>query len=149
LLLLLVVMTVIMQPPKEKKEITPQYFVPAYTYTGSIKPVVSHNSQQRTQKIETRQENSPKINKKYTENTESHEPDKYVKEPQGTLRIGKIKSTNPPVKKEYTKPKSILLDSLNMLKQEQLQELSKARDSEPIYLIGDDNAPADPLIKLM
>lgn len=44
---------------------------------------------------------------------------------------------------------SIMALSMNMLQQNQKQMLSSLRNSEPIYLIGDDHQPADPLIKLI
>jgi TonB family protein len=59
-----------------------------------------------------------------------------------------LKKSVLPQKKSLSKA-SILALTYKILHQEQYQALSQPKEEEPIYLIGDDNAVSDPLIKLI
>jgi len=147
LLLLCIFIVITFQPMKEKEKQrkSPHLFVPSYVYTGAIKPIAQqHRMQmQNAQPAESKEsaQNSTSIQNK--ENMISK-----VSTENAILHMQK-KQKKVTAEKSNRDQKSMLLASLNMLKQDQLKEISKPRESEPIYLIGDDNEPADPLIKLM
>lgn len=123
------------------KHPTPNEFVPAYTYTGSIKPIMQHPTAQPKQQTEsqpTPAENTAEKTVTSAENIQKTD----------AIPLQKInKKTS--VSKHQPRQPSLLAASFDMLQDQQLQDVSKARDAEPIYLIGDDSSPADPLVKLM
>ena len=148
LLLLLAVLILMARKPEETVEKTlPQNYVPAYTYTGSIKPATPQQAVQSTQTKESHP-NPEKIIS--PEKEESSESIQSVEHTSSTFEAPKVVKKIP-VKKIRNKPlqKSLLSASFDMLKQEQLQEISTKGEADPIYMIGDDSQPADPLIKLL
>ena len=137
------------------KRLLPNHFVPAYTYTGSIKPSMSHPVSRNQPTIEAVTEKKipatqPESNTiKSTESLQKNSdltPDSVKSD--NLIPIKKIskKHTSPSAKLNAS---SLLSASFDAIKADQLREVSESKDSEPIYLIGDDNSPADPLIKLM
>lgn len=156
-LLVLICMFVLIMKPLEKTEKKkepkrlPNHYVPAYTYTGSIKPAMLSKSLSKNDSPthNNTQNNSQSQNNnisKATENTESEQ--QQTSHPQGVLHVQKIPKKKPTVTYK-PQQQSMLAASFNMLKEDQLKEVSKTKEAEPIYLIGDDSHPADPLIKLM
>lgn len=148
ILLFIIVIILMTQKSKEKQELLlPHNYVPAYTYQGSIKPSTSQPAAKSTEN----KENKPNLSKVITpEKEESSESIQSVKNSSSNFETPEI-TNDIPVKKIRNTPvqKSMLTASFDMLKQEQLQELSRHGDAEPIYMIGDDSRPADPLIKLL
>jgi len=159
LLLLCILSIVALKPEPEKiQQQPPHYFVPAYTYTGSIKPSTPSRPQkqsiQKNESIqnETTQSNNKSDNKLANkfETPETAENIQSIKHTQSKLLVPKIAKKTPTLKKKPVSfQQSLLADSFNMLRDDQMREVTKKREAEPIYLIGDDHAPADPLIKLM
>jgi len=136
LLLLLSILTLMTSTPEqENKHSLPHYFVPAYTYTGSIKPSAAVQKNQRNIQGEKREsaENTEKMQS--VEHTES--------------RVSVAKALNKIPTKRIHRQKSFLSASFDMLKDEQMREVSQKTEADPIYMIGDDSQPADPLIKLL
>lgn len=153
LLLFIAIISFITLPDKPEKspELThklPHDYVPAYTYTGSIKPSFSSRPQQTAPKTQPAETAPVKPAKNITENSPAVESYQNAKHSQSVIQVKKIK-TPMPAPKKTRQVKSLLSDSLNLLREDQMRDLTKARESEPIFLIGDDSAPADPLIKLM
>ncbi len=144
LLLFLAVISLITKPETQKNKPLPHYYVPAYTYTGSIKP--SAAAQQST----AAKQQTSSAKQITAESVEQPESIETVKQTESTLQFPKD-TKKIPVKKTAPAPiqKSLLSSSFDMLKSEQMQEVSKKTESEPIYMIGDDSQPADPLIKLL
>lgn len=156
LLLLLALLTLMTKPSeREKSKPLPHDYVPAYTYTGSIKPsqtrqqspdIQKTESSPQTSKAEIPDKQSPKEN---TENIQS------VEHTESSLSVPKILKKAPMKKvrelsqKKAPHQKSLLASTFNMLKDEQMREVTQKDESEPIYMIGDDSMPADPLIKLL
>ncbi|MBX3709421.1 MAG: TonB family protein [Gammaproteobacteria bacterium] len=148
LLLLSILVIMVFQPPrKEKKEKVPHYYVPSYTYTGSIKPSTIKQNTKNMQTVE----NTPSNIKNTNNNTKDIEQIQSVKHTENTLHVQKVQKFQKKnkLRRIQSIQPSLLAASFEMLRQEQLREVTKARERDPIYLIGDDNAPADPLIKLM
>lgn len=148
LLLLLAFLTLMTAKPRQKEEEPPlpHYYVPAYTYTGSIKPSSA------VQKSQSHQKNASQPKTKVserTDTTENTEQMQSVENTLSTLRVPKILKKMPAEKISKPIRKSFLADSFNMLKEDQMREVSEKKESEPIYMIGDDSQPADPLIKLL
>lgn len=121
--------------------------VPAYTYTGSIRPTFQspQQAQAKQQKVKKTSNNKPLNQSEKTRHTKELSKTKPAKE---TVYL------NDSLQKKPASPTrhfggSLLSSSLNQLKQEQVHAVTHPRDKEPVYLIGDDNAAADPLIKLM
>jgi TonB family protein len=143
LLFLLLIKLISMPSTQQEQQRTPNQYVPAYTYTGSIKPSLSRPASQPKQTTQP-QERKPQETK-YQE-TKTQSP------PENTHERNAIplqKSSQQTSLAHQLPSSSLLADSFNMLKQDQLRDVSKGRDAEPIYLIGNDNAPSDPLVKLM
>lgn len=159
LLLLLSMITVItFQPEEEQPHKTPQYFVPAYTYTGSIKPTVTQNHSTASQNQPVKEntataqnaENSPPSTSKLETTTEQKtDPIENTTSPHGILRAQKKPQTQTAAKRKPVHEPNLLAASMNMLKQEQLNDVTKTRSEDPVYLVGDDSEPADPLVKLL
>lgn len=127
----------------------PHEFVPAYTYTGSIKPSPAVQKSQSAQKNESR---STALKTKVSERkdtTENAEQMQSVENSLSSLRVPKILKKMPAQKVSKPIRKSFLADSFNMLRDDQMREVSEKKEAEPIYMIGDDSQPADPLIKLL
>lgn len=154
-LLALIYLLMLMMSPTEKTETKkkppqqlPHHYVPAYTYTGSIKPSTLKPSSSVTSKktLSSNESNTPAKNiTKPIENLESaQQPD----HPQGQLHVQKA-TKKTPITRYKPQQQSMLAASFDALKEDHLKEISKAKESEPIYLIGDDSHPADPLIKLL
>jgi TonB family protein len=136
-------------PPEEKSKAfnTPTPVVPAYTYTGSIKP---SSPGQATQNSHNPEKSTATNNEKAARATK---PSEHLEKISSLNKTGDLA----PSVKRMPKPKtktaitsaSLLADSFNMLKEDQLKEMTQSNEYEPIHLIGDDDAPADPLIKLI
>lgn len=142
-----------LQPPliKKKQEKLPHYYVPSYTYTGSIKPSVNNLNIQHKQVMKNSLPTDPKkINQKTDKNIETKKAQDATFR-KSTLYLQKIQKFKQEIKPKKARlpQQSLLAASFEMMKQEQLKEVTKTRENEPIYLIGDDNAPADPLVKLI
>lgn len=154
LVALIFLFTLIKTPLKTldtKPQPTPNHFVPAYTYTGSIKPSTQHAQKAQAQSVtsppqQKQQTKTKQINAK--ENTQSPE---MMQNPEPTQHALSMQKPTKKISHKTYRPRqpSLLSASFDMLKEDQLREVSKTRDSEPIYLVGDDNSPADPLIILM
>jgi TonB family protein len=161
ILFLLFVLIALMSQSKqlqEQKQLLPHYYVPAYTYTGSIKPASAAQNSQSSQASERQEHNensSAKVQEKtpdkFNEKSKSNEEAENIQSvtnTQSNFQVPKvIKKTPSPTKNLIQK--SFLADSLNMLKNDQMNEISKKKEADPILLIGDDTQPADPLIKLL
>lgn len=131
LLLLLSLFTLFTTPPAPQlPQKTPNYFVPAYTYSGSIKPAATAVT--------------PKATAEATKPTET--PDTPPAPQKQALALKPVK---PPAKHVARRQPSLIAASFNMLQQEQFAALDEPREKDPIYLVGDDSQPADPLIKLL
>jgi TonB family protein len=158
LLFLSICTVVTLQPEEETPHKSPHYFVPSYMYTGSIKPTVQQHNSTGTQS------NPLPDNASLAQNTENTPPSRSKAETetdqgavnmanaastQGTLQVQKKQKSLTAERKKPVYQKSMLAASMNMLKQDQLNEVTKTRSEDPVYLVGDDNEPADPLIKLL
>lgn len=143
LLLLLAFLTFISLQPVQEQQPLPHHYVPAYTYSGSIKP-----SAQRQQAKNSKQSKSDNNTTNKTNSLETAENIQSVKDTRSQITVPKILKKIPTLK-NHTVTGSLLASSFNMLKEEQMREVSQKRESEPIYMIGDDSMPADPLIKLI
>lgn len=150
LLCLGIITLVTTQPVEQQAKKAPHLFVPSYIYKGAIKPSVQHAAKQQ-----------PQPSMKPTEDQEQNRTAQEAAKPEQN-NIGIEKQTQAPsiLPEEIKKPKSIakkkiplqksmLAASFAALKQDQLNDVTKTRTEDPIYLIGDSNQPADPLIKLM
>jgi len=123
LLLLLSMTTVIIFQPKEQKKL-PNLYVPSYVYKGQIKPA------RALAKISTPAPAPP--------------PSTPSKENQEQAEL----SNSPPTQESVPK-KSIMAATRSVLQQYQQEALNTPSEEDPIYLVGDENGVADPLIKLM
>jgi TonB family protein len=144
ILILLYLFSILAKPPvKEKNTLLPHYYVPAYTYSGSIKPTMQkQTAKHHVKEMQAKQASIKKIN--------SADVVQPVDHRQRAIQVPKESKKQP---REETKTKitsaSLLADSFNMLKEEQIREVSQPEEPDPIYLIGDDSQPADPLIRLI
>lgn len=150
-LLLTALLTLVAIPPKSKeKTLLPNNYVPAYTYTGSIKPSANTPKMQSAQRNENK---TTTAKTKISDHSDPKENAANIQSVDNTLssyEVPKILKKMPQKKtSKLTAQKSLLADSLNMLEDNQLREVSTKQDAEPIYMIGDDSQPADPLIKLL
>jgi|GEM_PF-2483182 TonB family protein len=151
LLLLLALLTLVTAPKKQQDQSQPltHDYVPAYTYTGSIKPSPSRQHAENAQKSASSPE-SPNAKIADTTPSEPAENIQTTENTQSTLQLPKIPKKMPernPAKNPIQK--SLLTASFDMLKDEQMREVTQKGEAEPIYMIGDDTMPADPLIKLL
>src|SRR5262245_12340768 len=95
LLLLLAILIAIALKPKEKKEQAPNYYVPAYTYTGSIKPVMSRPSAQKAE-TQNNESNLIKANHKLADNSNEQQTMQSVKNTHSTVRVTQVKKPAAP-----------------------------------------------------
>lgn len=144
LLILIYIFFIMPSPiPVETKPLLQHHYVPAYTYTGSIKP--SHPTQQadksvkNTSKMKTQQLTQEKNLSEQTQKIDNHP---------SMVHLPKVLKKMPPTKTKLSSA-SLLADSFNMMREDQMREVTKTEESDPMYLIGDDSQPADPLIKLI
>ena len=151
---LFLLIAILSQPKEAAKQLLPHEYVPAYTYTGSIKPSSVQPVQSNPQRMEKSENNENDVSK--VNNTPSNKMEvaqeaqaiQSVEHTQSSFRVPQVKKQNPaPTKNLFQK--SILAASFNVLKEEQMNEISKKKEADPILLIGDDSQPADPLIKLL
>lgn len=137
---ILIYLLLLLKPPpvQENKTLLPHYYVPAYTYSGSIKPAAlpREKKSSQTPHQETSTEPNPVETAQKADRQES------------IIHVLKVVNKKP-ASKTHLSPESLLADSFNFLKNEQMRELSDSDEPDPIYLIGDDSQPADPLIKLI
>lgn len=131
LLLIVCFSTILWFKTEDKKK--PTDYVPAYMYKGSITP---SPPLQRKQPTLVKNQSITQTDKQLdTDNKQG-----IIYHSQKTATVAKNNATK----------KSLLLDSFEMLKEDQLKTISDSLNtSEPIYLIGDPNESPDPLIKLM
>lgn len=136
--------------PLDKQQKTPHDYVPAYTYTGSIKPSAQRATSQQTEKsVQSKPSNPSKGQDELADNSSvSHAQIDSAVHEQSAIQVQKAPKKTQTARKSIAST-SLLSDSLNMIKDDQMRDVTKAQESEPIYLIGDDSMPADPLIKLM
>jgi TonB family protein len=150
LLLLLAVLTLMTTPELEKSKPLPHYYVPAYTYTGSIKPSSSRPQSKHTQKAASQPQTSTMKTTEKVSPTENQENIQSVENTTSPLIVPKILKKSQTKKiKDMPIQKSMLAASFDMLKDEQMREVAQKDEAEPIYMIGDDTMPADPLIKML
>lgn len=124
LLLLLSFILAVTFRPKETYKKPPHMYVPSYVYKGAISPTsikqtVSKSNQQKPIRQEQKQQ--------------------------------KVTEDEPlPTEKNGLRRQSILSSSFQILQQEQINAIrTSLANTEPIYLVGDENEAPDPLIKLM
>src|SRR3990167_720667 len=133
-LLLLASCLVVITFQQEEKTKTPNLYVPAYipsyTYTGSVAAPTQPSSSPRKQTAATTHSTTPR--KSLADLSAS--PDKAQASAAATSHISLD---------------SILSSTQTVLKQNQRDTLNSTKNSEPIYLIGDMDGIADPLIKLL
>lgn len=150
ILLILAILIFMTNPSRKKQQPLPNQYVPAYTYQGSIKPAAPKYQTAKAQKQESNKNPSKKSPEEKIETVENEENIQSVEHTQSRMEVPKILKKMPVKKmKNFPQQKSLLASSFNMLKDEQLQEISEKQEAEPIYMIGDDSQPADPLIKLL
>ena len=137
LLLILLLSTMILSKPKENQQKSPQYYVPSYVYKGAIRPSfkpMQKTAKQSAQKQKMIQENvENNLSSQITPNTEK--PEKSI-----------------PIPKKERQKQSVLASSMKFLQENQLKMIDQSvqqRDSDPIYMVGDLDQPADPLVKLL
>ena len=133
LLLLMCFSTLILFKPETPEQIkkTSHYYVPAYVYKGAITP-----ARQQQAVI-----SKPQVQEKVEEAKQSD----FKSSQKGDLRARNFAAV-----KKHTPRKSILEMSRNMIQQNQLEQaMQSSQEEEPILLIGDHSAIADPLIKLI
>jgi TonB family protein len=132
-LLLIASFLVVLRSPEPKK--SPQFYQPAiraYTYTGAITP-----------------RSSPSQNKSTAQkSTPVDSGEQFLPAPKGNYAFAN--QSNPQRQKSTTPQKSILEMSQETLQTNQMNaNLNRSTDEEPILLVGDEHAVADPLIKLI
>src|SRR5690349_5619730 len=64
LFVLFILIALLTKPEQEKKQLLPHYYVPAYTYTGSIKPSPAQQNSLSAQNIERSENTAAKTNNK-------------------------------------------------------------------------------------
>lgn len=131
-LLLLAFTTIIVFPP-EKKQKTPNLFVPSYVYKGKILPSTARPS---SPSVASAQSQPQTRNASSLPSTPSP---LHIPRPQKQTA-----SEKPPVNH-----KSIMSATREMLATSQRNMLSSNKETNPIYMVGDDNDISDPLIRLM
>ena len=133
-------------PPK------PPQLMQSYLYTGAITPSSQkHHASAPTGSVSEdtqNTQNQPEA-KKLTQPTAAESPP----DRQGKLVIQKrAETTSTPQPSNESKnrvKKSLLAASMDVLEENQRNERNAQKDEEPIYLIGDVNTVADPIIKLL
>lgn len=148
LILLLCFIFLISQQPQEEKK-SPNIQVHSYVYKGKISPTFQSY---RAPKVDGSSRNKPsplspptppstqntatldsKPNTQTTAQTQSAErPQESLSAPENKLNL-----------------KSIMASSHEILQAEQRNAIHSSRESEPIYLVGEENMVSDPLIKLI
>jgi len=124
--LLLLYFSFVLVSPVPKNQKSPHLYVPSYVYTGKTP------RQQQTasaSSIKTQSENA------------------------GTQGLTKKTDTTRSETEMGVRPKSMLAASFSALQQMQQESITSSlqtlKDIEPIYLVGDYNQVADPLVKLL
>lgn len=127
LLLLLGFVLAVTYYPEEEQKKSPHLYVPSYVYKGAIHPTSTN----------------PNVTKP--------NPQKTVKQEQPQQeRIAETQQENLRTAKNGVRKQTILSSSFQILQQQQLNAIRSAlANTDPIYLVGDENQMADPLIKLM
>lgn len=114
---------VIIWQPKEEQRKSPHVYVPSYVYTGKTATVQQH----RSVKTQTKQRSE-----------------------QTPQQAEKTEKNVMPEAKHGIPKKTILASTLDMLHQNQMREITASlKNSEPIYLVGEENAVSDPFILLI
>lgn len=129
---------------KQNEKKSPHLYMKSYVYTGAITPSVSHQSQPSTPHTQSNLESKQHLN------------EDLPKEVKNSLSIHKAheleiqrEQKNVNAVKNQTSHKSILAASHEALQKIQSREMKAQKDEEPIYLVGDLNTVADPIIKLL
>lgn len=130
LLLLLGFMLVINWAPTEREK-KPNEYVPSYVYKGQVTPTVNNS------------------NAAHTQNTKSMQQAQNQKPVEERAKTSKQSKKSLPVSKHGINLNSILASTQSVLMQEQRKSYSPPKAEDPLYLIGDNNEPADPLIKML
>lgn len=126
------------QVPPQQQQKLPNYFVPAYTYTGSIKPAAATPKTAAATPKESLQANKP-----------SDAPDAPPAPEKQELALKPVKPPASTAKRATHRQPSLIAASFNMLQQDQITAMNEPVEEDPIYLVGDDSQPADPLIKML
>lgn len=129
---------VLLNTHQEQQQKSPQLFVPSYVYKGSIAPAVQ-------------QQNTPKVAANAQQQQAS---DSGIDAPVQQERAAIVHNTqhtkeNVATEKNVSMQKSIMHATREVLKENQRNAFKTAKESDPIYLVGDDTSAADPLIKLL
>lgn len=128
LLLLSFILVINWMPNEQQKK--PNEYVPSYVYKGQLNPSIDHSNAVNTQ------------------NTKSAQPAQNQK-PVERARTSKQSQKTLPTSKHGINLNSILASTQSVLMQEQRKSFSPPKSEDPLYLIGDNNEPADPLIKML
>lgn len=128
LLIILSFTTIMIMQPEEKQQ-SPNVYVPSYVYKNKVTPTIQ---QQRS--VRSRQT---------TTNERSQQTEDEIK-PQSQ------KKNLAEAKKGIHHQKTILAATLDMLNANQMKAISSSfHNTEPIYLVGEQNAVSDPFIILI
>ncbi len=137
ILLFLSFTTVIFLAPAENQK-APTHYVPAFVYKGAITPSA---------------QSKPRAATKMAASAEREQPSGISATPsaQTAALTANTESINKSTvsKKNPSLQKSILSATQDVLQEEQRRVLHVTENVDPIYLVGDENQVADPLIKLM
>lgn len=139
LLLLLSFSTLfILHTPAEEKKKSPKLYVPSYVYKGAISPAVQSQPSPRSA-----------MNKMQQQHAESGIDAPVQQERSAITHSTQHEKKNMPAEKSVSMQKTVLNATREVLQQNQRNAIRASQDTDPIYLIGDENSVADPLIKLM
>ena len=127
LLLFVIFSTVFVFKPEKKK--LPNLYVPSYVYKGAITPSVQ--SYRATNASPSKAAN--------TSSRQQLTHARRIQQRQESLATSK----------QGLLPNSLLASTYSMLQNEQRSSLSMKKEEDPIYMIGDENSIADPLVKLV
>ncbi len=147
LLFLLLLSTIILIPKqaKEQQKKSPQHYVPSYLYQGSVNPAAPQPTP------------SPMQSEAKNNAVQKTEPLNLPKATSGlSLPSAKHIGKSQPLPKEKSERikvdfRHIMAATQQVLQAQQRQAIQSFRDrsTEPIYLVGEENMVADPLIVLI
>lgn len=137
-ILFLLSISVVFVPKEKKYEPSPDHYVPSYVYKGTVAPPPRYRSGNHTPK---------KVMAKIQPPTQKPAETRFVP----PLPATTVKNALPiNVPKQAEPQKSIMEMSRDILHQNQIQQaMNRAKNEEPILLIGDKSKIVDPLILLM
>lgn len=151
IILFFIILAMFNQPQDEEHKKTPKLYIPSYIYTGAITPSsrpsrASTATSKASRPAAARQPAQPRE----AEDTVMPEQNQELALAPPARHPAQSKPKNIQRTEPASTPGSLLAASFDALKQTQMQEISKdMNDEEPILMIGDENTPADPLIKLL